>query len=376
MARKKKSKRNETQPRRRVKSLASIDFSYLVEMDYDTYNACEHGSDCCQNDYCRCGVLTNIHATSVNIPSIVRSLLPCSAPKIHRYAVDRILRIYEVYNPGLYEGSAVGGYYGEELGPVTICHQVAQKCDKAIGLVMNIKQIKEIVEYLLTLEYGFLLPVVRDKTWSFRKIDPKSLVLGQQDHYRKVSRNSLDLYQDWDLPVAVCVRLPDGKYRIILTGLCSCGILVSTGVWTNVIKGEHEMRIVLCLLVIAAIAAVVFGGPVYDKVKDWEPLSKAMTFVTSKSNPLVLTVGLAALSLALIGNGIARKSMATVFAGLTTLSGGYYAAAKSELIRWSWINQEYVLFATAIFLGLCFLSSILAIVIRIIVGPPEPDFCR
>ena len=71
-------------------NLKNLDFHYSCQYDYQEDRPCQHGSDCCDNDYCRCGVIENAHVTSAPTASSIFNQLKIDPHIISQYYVDRL----------------------------------------------------------------------------------------------------------------------------------------------------------------------------------------------------------------------------------------------------------------------------------------------
>lgn len=207
-----------------LKSLRTMDFKYLVEVDYETDR-----SGCTCEGICRCSHIENARVTEVHLDGIIRGMMnhpttkdlrdiPTTKSKIITYGLDRILRIYKVFDPSLYDVSICGGYYGQEIGEVTLNAKVAEKVDAAAAKLLKTRNLTEAVRFLLVLEYGYLLESLNGKTFRVQKVPRESITVGRPDYYRRLDRTVVDSYKQHCLPVAVCVTQFDSdkiRYRII-----------------------------------------------------------------------------------------------------------------------------------------------------------------
>lgn len=200
-----------------------------VEYDYDVlYNCDEEG--CREDGICRCGRLINLHATSVNVEYFAQTV--CDKMNLNkkdmkhrilRYCVDRIVRLYGAYKPEYWELETRGGYYGEEIGSITLVNDVANDIRSAI---QNLLAVDNPIEFVLNQEYDFLLPELQDKTWVIAKVMPKQVYLGAVGHMRKVDREASRIYAHYTGPIGVALvdgmgdgiprfRLIDGYHRFV-----------------------------------------------------------------------------------------------------------------------------------------------------------------
>lgn len=213
---------------RKVKTLTTLEkliesvnnlgsYSYgLAEYDYDTYHACAHGSDCCKNDYCRCGVIQNARVTSINADYIAKTLTDgCEADQLLAYCIDRSLRSSKAMDLDKWEVHITGGYYGEE------CHGV--KLDGSIQseLIQRFTELDALtpadkVKKLLEYEYGFLLPRLETcANVRIINVSTDRIKLFNNDYLRKISKDTVEFYKDYKLPRAVCTKDHRDLYSVI-----------------------------------------------------------------------------------------------------------------------------------------------------------------
>lgn len=191
-----------------------------VEKDYDVHNPCRNGSDCCDNDYCRCGTIENIRITSV--PPLVEMI--CNSGRdaykhdiIFKYCLHRLFTIYKLYDTNNWTADAERGYYGEECGQPYLVEKV--KIEKHYNQLLNLEQLDRI-KYVLDLEYGYLTNEVQNATkYEIITIDPNKLNSPNDNHYVKcVSNDEYNIhYFKYDLPGGIVnsnMKIIDGHHRL------------------------------------------------------------------------------------------------------------------------------------------------------------------
>lgn len=134
----------------------SNNYQWDVDTDYETYCPCQHGSDCCDGDMCRCGEIRNARVTSVDIQGLVKSRFG-DLPELTRYVADRILRVNKIWENDNWSVDVEGGYYGQEISGVTLLN--AADIDADIDRISSLPEV-EIIPELLKIEYGYLLDEV------------------------------------------------------------------------------------------------------------------------------------------------------------------------------------------------------------------------
>jgi len=195
--------------------IVGTNFIYHTDYDYNDYRDCE-SYGCDEEGICRCGTIDDAHVISVKIPpmvneiyenyfdnslstkrnSTINTILGGVSKEIDIYTIDRILRINKVYEPSNWEVQVCGGYYGQEIDDVILDDSIAKKIEDQLDKAFSIIDLSERVEYLLMLEYGKILPELKDRKYSVETHERDSIIFGSDEHYRKVNTKSLDHYSD------------------------------------------------------------------------------------------------------------------------------------------------------------------------------------
>jgi hypothetical protein len=208
---------------------------YGVNCDYNTEYSCEE-SGCNSEGICRCGKISNPHVTDVNISLIVNGLYNSKFDKsksterdnkinsiifgtgkeIDIYCIDRILRLYKIYDPNIWNIDICGGYYGDEIGNITLDSNIASKIEKDINQVLLLSKFRDKVRFILNNEYGYILPEIEESDYEFTTINMSDVVFGSDAHYRKIQQENLDHYYpiSYNGIRGIVVKHGD-KYRII-----------------------------------------------------------------------------------------------------------------------------------------------------------------
>lgn len=194
-------------------------YSGALDYTYDTYYECQNGSDCCANDYCRCGVLEDLKATVIYPRKISDTIIGKMPNIVHAYCVDRIVMKavtpYVTHPEDLFDVHACGGYYGQEIGEIKMSSSVGDEIAKKLRMLGEMRSNRERILYVLNNEYGHVLPdVEKAKSWYVKKINFSELEIGQPDHYNSLDGAVVTAYNDCTLPRAVCLKSGD-KFRLI-----------------------------------------------------------------------------------------------------------------------------------------------------------------
>lgn len=198
-------------------------FSYsAADYDYDTHYACKNGSDCCDNDYCRCGIIQNACVTKVNTDYIVKTLTEDVKDDIFLpYCIDRIIRTSKILDLSSWEVDVGGGYYGEEVNGVRLDASVINDLITSLTELENLSPVDK-VKKLLEREYGYVLPRLEKLSDAkVVEVDLDSIKLFNDEYLRKISKDTVDFYKDYNLPRGVCVKagklysVVDGYHRML-----------------------------------------------------------------------------------------------------------------------------------------------------------------
>ena len=218
-----------------MSKIVGVDFNYCVNYDYDSYTSCSE-SGCDEEGICRCSTIEDAHVVSVNITSMaekihdsyydnslstkrnstINSILGGVSKEIDLYTIDRILRINKAYEPSNWEVQVCGGYYGQEIDDVILYDSVAKKIEDDIDKAFDVIDLTERIEFLLMLEYGSILPELKNLQYSIENIERDSIIFGSDKHYRKVNIESFEHYSDKNYKGIRGIALVKGdKLRLI-----------------------------------------------------------------------------------------------------------------------------------------------------------------
>jgi hypothetical protein len=139
--------------------------------------------------------------------------------EVQRYCVERILVAHKLYDVSKYEVFVQSGYYGQEIGAVKLDGSVARECDKDIAKMLAMCGDRRRIAFVLELEYGYLLPVLKGKSFEICTVDKSELIFGQDDHYRRLDKDVVASYSDdewrkYKHPRGICIRDGD-RFRVI-----------------------------------------------------------------------------------------------------------------------------------------------------------------
>jgi hypothetical protein len=177
---------------------------------YEEHCNCNCGDD----DYCRCGTITNARVTDVNLATIHHALIENrKLTEVESYCVDRILVAYQLYDVNVWNVNVTSGYYGEEIKSITLDSQIATKCDQDIEAMLALLSNAEKIEFVLNLEYGYLLAILAGKRYKIITVEKKDLSF-QTGHYHRLNRDIVSGYKDYSLPRGIVIK-QENQYRLI-----------------------------------------------------------------------------------------------------------------------------------------------------------------
>lgn len=191
-------------------SILFEDLHYSVDVEY------ENGTDECEcgDDYCRCSTIVNARVEDVPYAKLAEEIAPESL--LLKYCVERILRHFKsLRDPHYWDIKVEGGYYGEELGEIRLNRDVA---DSISNLLMSLENAtdNEIVETSLQVEYGFVLPTLKNKTWTLERVSLGNVDLGNKHHAANLDEERVARYQvKEEQPIVGLLLHSDDKYRVI-----------------------------------------------------------------------------------------------------------------------------------------------------------------
>ena len=189
---------------------------YYIDIDYDYHYECQNGSDCCDNDYCRCGVIENITINSINTWQIADAISKHYHNKLFTYCVDRIFSSSKAIDPGNWEAYAVRGYYGEEMGGVRLNNAIQNDILEKISAIETLADIDKI-KFILKNEYGYVLPrIEKMKNVEIVSINVQHIELPNENYTEKIKCDDNFDYTNYDLPAAICVKR--GEYYSVIDG--------------------------------------------------------------------------------------------------------------------------------------------------------------
>ena len=211
-------------------------FQYSTDYDYEEEYSCEE-SGCYSEGICRCGRIFDAVVKSIDMDSLTISIheqlvdttslqgkrdariseIFYGGTEVDKYCINRILTHYKVWDPNNWSVDVEGGYYGDEIGDVslndTIFNLISKDCYNMIELVTLADKLK----FVLTLEYGYLLSDIQVSDFELIEITKEQIDFKKlnTNHIQNVQNEDLSFYKlNYKLPRGI-VRKSGDKYKIV-----------------------------------------------------------------------------------------------------------------------------------------------------------------
>lgn len=197
------------------------DFNHSVK--YDCNMACD------EDDVCRCLTIVDAHVNRVNVSDIVEKIYDELFNRrnntinsllygfdIDTYSIDRILRIYKIWEKSTWDIEIIKGYYGEEIGEVKILKTIADKIEKDIYHIFSLDSIEKKIDFLLFKEYGYILDELKGINYQIRKVKKSDIEIGSKIYLESLNNKKLDYYSEQKYEGIRGLAIESGKkYRLI-----------------------------------------------------------------------------------------------------------------------------------------------------------------
>lgn len=207
----------------------NIDFySNGVDIDYSrSYNCLEEGC----RDICRCSEIVDIEIKSVDTKVLIdkiynfyfdnsletirdnkiSEILWNIGDDINYYTIERICRYFKIWEK--LEVNKEWGFYGEEIESVKISD--SKNLVELINIALSINDLNSRIEFLLSLEYGSLLPHLEKRDWELSEIDVNDIIIRNESHLESVLKKDLKHYEDYDGIKGVVFLTKDDKWSLV-----------------------------------------------------------------------------------------------------------------------------------------------------------------
>ncbi len=210
-----------------------VDIDYRMEYDCESWGC---------DSICRCGQIEEEVVELVNVSGIskfiydtifddsisskrnlkIESIIGEITEEINLYTIDRILRINKVFGPLNWDIEINGGYYGDEIGEVILSKYISKKIESELNIAMDITSLSSRINYLLELEYGYLLKELIGVKWEIVDINKSDIYFGNDNHKKRVSDKNLEFYNDSNYKSIRGVFVKSGNTLRIIDGYHRC----------------------------------------------------------------------------------------------------------------------------------------------------------
>lgn len=208
---------------------------YCILYDVIGFYNCE-SNGCPDDDICRCFEIENVKVKSVYLSSvteyiyreltgddvfdrdnkITQIIWEYDSKSINKYCINRILTHLRIWEEKNWSFRVIDGYYGQEVGDVFLRNNIRDILIGYINEVYSINTMEDKINWILKLEYGYLLDSLDGKSYEIMKIKKEDLYFPQKDHYRKVSEKNLEYYYDENYKsIRGIARYHNGKWNVI-----------------------------------------------------------------------------------------------------------------------------------------------------------------
>jgi len=177
--------------------MIEVDFWWnaIVDCDYDSHYPCHNGSDCCDNDMCRCGQITNIRITKKDYLGVFDMIVADGKNKEFNKILAFML-LKNLIRDAEFDAPVSGGYYGEEIGSVKPENE--QEIKNLLAQFNSLSTSPD-EQLLLVLgkEYGYVLPRLKLlKGWSYKRI-PLGEVKFTEEVLMRTSNDIVSRYENF-----------------------------------------------------------------------------------------------------------------------------------------------------------------------------------
>jgi hypothetical protein len=208
-AKNKKQAKNHKTPYKEISTEDDYKWRAGVDIDFKS-SACT--GEC--SYYCRCGTIIST-TISVNKIEFFNSLKKKGFEyPIRDYCLERLVNI--IIDKECFNITISKGYYGEEIDAVSLENDTFYKSYNKINS-FNFSE-AESVELILELEYGYVLPELKNKNWEIKTINIDNITFNK---YKHSLLNVIEEYKKQDEFVVLCngidgsdnYKLIDGYHR-------------------------------------------------------------------------------------------------------------------------------------------------------------------
>jgi hypothetical protein len=184
----------------------TYDYKYIMTYDYDSYRDCQNGSNCCDNDYCRCSKITNFSIKCFRYDQIINKI--SKLPLLDQYVIHRLFTFYDLPNIQNFNPIIVSSYYGEELDAIQLDPTIKTTISNHLISLTPLSNIDKIL-YSLNIEYD--IPATSLSNYKFAEVISIPI---NDIKYTPYLLNKYNDQIDYFLPRGIIIK-DDNLYTII-----------------------------------------------------------------------------------------------------------------------------------------------------------------
>lgn len=216
---------------------------YLDYKENGKTNCKEYG--CEENGCCRCYIIESIEIDfngiikkirnkiltdisnnklqserNLKIENILNNTNKKKTLELLNYGIERILTINKIYIPKNWDINFDRGYYGYEVSSIKLKNNIFQKIENEIISFISNPDISKKIEFLLLLEYGYILDKIKNLKYLIEYIDIDKIIFTQKHHYESIKNLDYLKYSKEDDIMGVVLEesnnylIIDGYHRI------------------------------------------------------------------------------------------------------------------------------------------------------------------
>ena len=209
------------------------DFLNSIKLTFDrSYHCDEVGC----GTSCYCSTITNCKITSIDVSDIVGEIYSIYfdnsdetkrdskinsifgiSKDIDIYTIDRVVRHFKIWETYKWHISVIKKYYGEEVDKISILSSIAKEIEDKLEKAFSIIDLKDRINFLLELEYGYLLPELKNTEYTLLKVNKSELIFPVESNGKRVDHYSDRNYFSIRGIVTDKMRVIDGYHRLLST---------------------------------------------------------------------------------------------------------------------------------------------------------------
>ena len=186
-----------------------VEYEYDGKECTDSHCGCKDGSY-----YCTRNTYQGLRIVKVDLDGVRNHFSRKNSSEFFEYCVDRLLRIYKVYDCENWTLNRHAGYYGEEVGDAELDGSLFTKIVEKINHLSSLPP-DEQIRCVLQEEYQKLLPQLVKCKFEKIKIDVSNVYIPNKEYHKKII-DTESYYKEFTLPLGIYLQENGGeKYRLI-----------------------------------------------------------------------------------------------------------------------------------------------------------------